>query len=85
MDALTEEALFRRALEGNEQQLGAHHSNTLTSVNKLALLLYKLGRLTESETLFRRALEGLEQQLGAHHPSTLISMNNLAGLLQAQG
>ena len=79
------EPLFRRALEGREQQLGAHHPDTLTSVSNLASLLREQGKLTEAEPLCRRALEGREQQLGAHHPNTLTSVNNLAALLQAQG
>ena len=72
-------------LEGREQQLGAQHPHTLTSVNNLAGLLKAQGKLVEAETLYRRALEGCEQQLGAQHPHTLISVINMAGMLQAQG
>ena len=79
------EPLCRRALEGREQQLGARHPSTLTSVGNLAGLLEAQGKLAEAEPLCRRALEGCEQQLGAHHPDTLAAVHNLAGLLQAQG
>jgi tetratricopeptide (TPR) repeat protein len=79
------EPLYSRALESQEQQLGAAHPDTLNSMNNLAALLYAQGKLGEAEPLYRRALEGREQQLGAAHPSTLTSVNNLAGLLQAQG
>jgi tetratricopeptide (TPR) repeat protein len=48
------EPLYRRALEGREQQLGAHHPSTLTSVNNLAMLLRTQGKLAEAELLYRR-------------------------------
>ena len=55
------EPLYRRALEGREQQLGAKHPHTLTSVNNLVSLLHAQGKLTKAEALFRRALEGHER------------------------
>ena len=42
------EGLHRRALEGRESQLGAQHPGTLTSVNNLALVLEKQGKLEEA-------------------------------------
>ena len=53
------------------------HSNTLTSVNNLALLFYAQDKLNEAEPLFRRELEGRERTLGPDHKTTLISVNNL--------
>ena len=48
------EPLFRRALEGNERQLGAQHPDTLKAVNNLAWLLKAQGKLAEAEPLYRR-------------------------------
>ena len=42
------EGLHRRALEGRESQLGAQHPDTLNSVNNLACLLEKQGKLEEA-------------------------------------
>ena len=45
---------LRRELEGREQQLGAQHPVTLSSVHTLAGLLRAQGRLAEAEPLVRR-------------------------------
>ena len=42
------EALQRRALAGREAQLGANHPETLGSMNNLAVLLEKQGKLAEA-------------------------------------
>ena len=42
------EALNRRALAGREAHLGANHPETLTSMNNLAILLEKQGKLAEA-------------------------------------
>ena len=42
------EGLHRRALEGKESQLGPQHPSTLASVNNLAMLLKKQGKLEEA-------------------------------------
>ena len=42
------EGLHRRALEGSESQLGPQHPDTLKSVNSLANLFYKQGKLEEA-------------------------------------
>ena len=42
------EALHRRALAGSEAHLGANHPDTLTSMNNLAILLEKQGKLEEA-------------------------------------
>ena len=41
------EALYRRALAGSEAHLGANHPDTLISINNLAALLRKQGKLEE--------------------------------------
>ena len=42
------EALHRRSLAGREAHLGANHPHTLTSMNNLATLLQKQGKLDEA-------------------------------------
>ena len=42
------EELQRKALAGREAQLGAHHPDTLQSVNNLAVVLNKQGKLDEA-------------------------------------
>jgi len=42
------EGLYRRDLAGSESQLGAQHPDTLISVNNLANLLQKQGKLEEA-------------------------------------
>ena len=42
------EGLHRRALEGQESQLGAQHPDTLKSANNLACLLEEQGKLEEA-------------------------------------
>ena len=42
------EALHRRALAGHEAHLGANHPETLKSMNNLAVLLRKQGKLDEA-------------------------------------
>jgi tetratricopeptide (TPR) repeat protein len=59
--------------------------DTLTSVNKLALLLQAQDKYKEAEKLNRQALEGREKKLGVHHLNTLTSINNLVSVLQDQG
>ena len=51
---------LRRELEGREQQLGADHTDTLDSVDNLALLLQDQGKLAEAEPLFRRCMSSRE-------------------------
>ena len=42
------EELQRKALAGREAQLGAHHPDTLTSINNLAAVLYQQGKFDEA-------------------------------------
>jgi hypothetical protein len=50
--------LQQRALEGYQEALGEEHSDTLTAVNNMALLLRDLEKYDEAEILHRRVLEG---------------------------
>jgi tetratricopeptide (TPR) repeat protein len=66
------EPLYVRSLSIYEQQLGADHPNTATSLNNLAELYRAMGRYPEAEPLYVRSLSIREQQLGADHPDTAI-------------
>ncbi len=79
------EPLFKRALAICEQELGASHPHTATSLNNLATLYKNQGKYAETEPLYLRALSIYEQQLGAEHPETANSLNNLAELYRVQG
>jgi tetratricopeptide (TPR) repeat protein len=72
-------------LEAREDVLGAEHSDLLTSVGNLRLVLERQGKYEEAEAMHRRALEVIEKVLGRDHPSTLISISNLALTLGSKG
>ena len=79
------EPLHRRALEARERTLGLEHSDTLSSLNRMANLLLAQGDLAGAEPLYRRALDARERILGPEHRDTLSSVNNLAIVLSAKG
>ncbi|KXJ84832.1 hypothetical protein Micbo1qcDRAFT_226208 [Microdochium bolleyi] len=78
-------ALLLKAVEVREAVLGAESSDTLTSINNLALVLRQQGKHEEAEAMSQRALDGYEKALGKDHPDTLTSVSNLAAVLQHQG
>ncbi|KAK8073318.1 hypothetical protein PG994_004217 [Apiospora phragmitis] len=79
------EAMYQRAIQGNEKALGADHTSTLDIVTNLGFLHTSQGRLDEAETMYQRALEGYETALGADHTSTLRIVNHLGLLYVDQG
>jgi tetratricopeptide (TPR) repeat protein len=81
----TAEPLYVRSLAISEQELGANHPATATSLNNLAGLYRSMGRYTEAEPLHVRSLAIREQELGANHPDTAASLNNLALLYESMG
>lgn len=74
------ETLNRRALEGNEKELGEQHSNTLTSVYCLTYLLHTLYRYTEAVELYQKACDEYAEQLGSQHPTTVACRNHFAAM-----
>lgn len=73
-------ALYRKALETQEQNLGSSHPDVANSLQKLAQTCRQLRRDDEAETLFIRELGIREEALGPDHPQTAAAMNNLANL-----
>lgn len=79
------QSLYERALEIRRRALGPEHPDTLTSMNNLALVLWKELRYPEAERLDRETIEIRRRVLGPEHPDTLKSMSNLALVLQDEG
>jgi tetratricopeptide (TPR) repeat protein len=79
------EAMYQRALTGNEKALGPDHTSTLETVRKLGTLYFNQGKLKEAEVMYQRALTGNEKALGPDHPSTLNTIHNLGYLYSDRG
>ncbi len=75
----------KKDLAISEQELGANHPSTATSLNNLASLYESTGRYQEAEPLYVRSLAISEQELGANHPDTATSLNGLASLYRSTG
>src|SRR6266702_4348869 len=77
--------LLERAYQMSEQQQGAEHLDTASSLDNLALLYQAQGKYEQAEPLNQRALAICEQRLGSEHPLTAQSLDNLALLYLEQG
>jgi tetratricopeptide (TPR) repeat protein len=76
---------YQRALEGKEKTLGKDHPDTLSTVNKMAVMFQSQGDYGKALEWYQRALEGYEKTLGKEHPSTLGTVNNIAVVFKNQG
>ncbi|KAH7146098.1 hypothetical protein EDB81DRAFT_856613 [Dactylonectria macrodidyma] len=79
------EKLMKEAVEIREQELGADHPSTLTSMGNLASTYRNQGRWEEAEKLDVQVMETRKTKLGPDHPDTLTSMANLASTFRNQG
>jgi tetratricopeptide (TPR) repeat protein len=79
------EAMYQRALRGEEKAWGLEHTSTLDTVSNLGVLYKDQGRLAEAEAMYQRALRGREKAWGLEHTSTLDTVNNLGNLYKDQG
>jgi len=68
-----------------KEVLGDKHTNTLTSLNNLAMVYQDLGRLSEALLLSEMGYRLRKEVLGEKHPDTLQSLNGLAMIYQALG
>jgi tetratricopeptide (TPR) repeat protein len=68
-----------------ERVLGLKNSNTLTSINNLAMESQGKDEAAEELRQTRQQLELCKELLGPEHPNTLTSMYNLAIVLESQG
>ncbi len=82
-DALSGEAVVRRALEIHVRLLGENHPTTLRSMSRLAIVLMKLGpeKNDEIEALHTDVLERSRRTLGEDHLQVARALNDLAMFL----
>ena len=76
---------LRRAVELRRGALGADHQETVRSVNQLANLHWRQGRLDQAEPLFREAYDVTRRRLGDDHEDTMAYEMNLANVFRARG
>ncbi|KFY92599.1 hypothetical protein V498_04835 [Pseudogymnoascus sp. VKM F-4517 (FW-2822)] len=76
------EKIGRATITGRVEALGVEHSDTLTGLSNLRLVLQRQSKYKEAEAMHQRALEAREEVLGGEHPNTLTSLNNLRSLEQ---
>ncbi len=77
--------LFERVLGLRHLRLGEDHPATLSSANRLALSLRKLGHYEQARSLNEDTLARRRRVLGEVHPDTVTSASNLAATLQGLG
>lgn len=77
-------ALYARVIEGQLQQLGPRHFETMNSMSDLAYLFGDLGQHDKSESLYRLVAQGQEEIFGVVHEYTLITLEDLANALLEQ-
>jgi tetratricopeptide (TPR) repeat protein len=75
------EPLCQRALAICEQELGADHPDTTTTLYNLAAVYYAQDKYEEAEPQHRRALAICEKELGTNHPTTQVVRDDYACLL----
>jgi len=73
------------ALEIRRRILGDEHSDTVSSMNNLALVYLELSQYDKAEPLIAKALEISRRTLGEEHQKTLASMTNQALLYHQRG
>ena len=76
---------LERSLAIFEKVGGLDSADVAPTLNNLAALYQRLGRLGDAEPLFRRTLAIRERTLGSSHPDTGQSLNNLATLYEKLG
>ena len=73
--------VFSRLPEG----LGGIAEDLLTTIDRMEIFLYKVGKRSEAYTVGIFHFTRAERTLGKEHPDTLRSMKNLASVLRSQG
>ncbi|KAF8644873.1 hypothetical protein AX14_009334 [Amanita brunnescens Koide BX004] len=72
------ERLLVEQVNERKTELGSKHSNTLTSMENLALTYLSQGRWNEAEKLQVEVLNATKAKLVPNHPVTLSGMNDLS-------
>jgi tetratricopeptide (TPR) repeat protein len=76
-------ALYHRALEIREKELGPDDLKLATTLNNLGVLYLDCGKYAEAEDLCSRSLAIVEKEWGPDHPKTARRLSNLAGIYAA--
>jgi nucleoside phosphorylase/tetratricopeptide (TPR) repeat protein len=79
------EVLYIKLMRINQEQAGAKHPSTLTSMGNLAATYRNQGQWNEAEKLEVQVMETSKTVLGAEHSITLRSIGNLAATYRNQG
>jgi hypothetical protein len=82
--ALADE-LLRGAARIQEAELGPLHPDLANTLNNLAIVAEKRGRLGDAETFYRRAVAIASASLPADHPMIAASRENLEDFCRARG
>jgi hypothetical protein len=84
-DLASADELLRSAARIQETELGALHPDLANTLNNLAVVAEKAGRLGDAEMFYRRAVAIASRSLPADHPMIAASRNNLEDFCRARG
>ena len=84
-DAIRSEALYRRAIEIDEDLLGPQHPRTAHAQAGLAVLYQRQGNRARAEALLEQSLATIENTLGRNHPWYVSGLATLGDVRDASG
>ncbi|HEY7290834.1 MAG TPA: DUF2914 domain-containing protein [Vicinamibacterales bacterium] len=84
-DLASAEELLREIAQVQEFELGPLHPDLANTLNNLAVVAEKRGRLDDAETCYRRAVEIAVASRPADDPMVVASRQNLEDFCRAQG
>jgi hypothetical protein len=84
-DLASADELLRGAARIQEAELGALHPDLANTLNNLAIVAEKAGRLGDAETFYRWAVAIASASLPVDHPMTAAGRKNLEGFCRAHG
>ena len=74
---------YRSSLEGRRMVLGDVHKDTLSSLNNMGAILYRMKDYEGALDYYQQALRAQEKVLGKTHPNTLLTIMNTANTYTA--
>lgn len=84
-DLETADELLRSVARIQEAELGPFHPDLANTLNNLAIVAEKTGRLDEAERFYRRAVAIAAASLPVDHPRLAASRENLEAFCRARG
>jgi len=84
-DLVSAEELLRDAAKLQQAELGPFHPDLANTLNNLAVITEKTGRLQDAETFYRRAVEIASTSLPPDDPMVTASRQNLEDFCRANG